>query len=97
MLNTLTIQCNTGAQRNPPVRFQARSGRTARLANGSEAIVAAIILFALSLPIVTFTPSLNMNGMSRAANQLARKTVRGHAPLAVQINALAVLQYKTAR
>lgn len=39
--------------------------------------MALFIIATFLAPLVTFTPPLNMNGMSRAANQLARKTVRG--------------------
>ena len=40
-----------------------------------EALLASMILCAFSLPIFTLQPSLNMNGMNRAANQLSRKVV----------------------
>ncbi len=42
----------------------------------SEGLMALFIIATFLAPLVTFTPPLNMNGMSRAANQLARKTVR---------------------
>lgn len=43
----------------------------------SEGLMALLIIATFLAPLVTFTPPLNMNGMSRAANQLSRKTVRG--------------------
>ena len=43
----------------------------------SEGLMALLIIATFLAPLVTFTSPLNMNGMSRAANQLARKTVRG--------------------
>ena len=42
-----------------------------------ESLMALFIIATFLAPLVTLTPPLNMNGMSRAANQLARKTVRG--------------------
>ena len=43
----------------------------------SEGLMALFIIATFLAPLFTFTPPLNMNGMSRAANQLSRKTVRG--------------------
>ena len=42
-----------------------------------ESLMALFIITTFLAPLATLTPPLNMNGMSRAANQLARKTVRG--------------------
>lgn len=43
----------------------------------SEGLMALFVIATFLVPLVTFTPPLNMNGMSRAANQLSRKTIRG--------------------
>ena len=58
----------------------AKAGRggaaTGQRCNGrSEALLASIILCAFSFPILAFQPSLDMNGMNRAASQLSRKVV----------------------
>lgn len=42
-----------------------------------EPYMACMVLFTFLLPILTFQPALDMNGMNRAANQLARKSVSG--------------------
>jgi hypothetical protein len=47
-------------------------------------IMAAPILAAFTLPILTFTPSLKMNGINSAAKQLSRKMFRGPEPLPVR-------------
>lgn len=42
-----------------------------------ETAMACIVLIAFALPIFTFLPPLDMNGVNRAANQLSRKVVSG--------------------
>ena len=43
----------------------------------SEGLMALFIIATFLAPLAMFTSPLSMNGMSRAANQLSRKTVRG--------------------
>ena len=43
----------------------------------AQAVFAALVIAGLVLPVVTFTKPLDMNGMSSAANPLARRQPRG--------------------
>jgi hypothetical protein len=43
----------------------------------AERLMATIILVALTVPILGFSPPLHMNGVNRAASQLSRKLIHG--------------------
>ena len=43
----------------------------------SEGLMALFLVATFLAPLLAFTPPLNMNGISRAANQLSRKAIRG--------------------
>ena len=55
----------------------AELGSTLRALPSVETVIACVVVVAFALPIVTFSPPVDMNGINRAANQLSRKVVAG--------------------
>ena len=58
-------------------RLVAISGTLGRLILHPERSMALVMALSLMFPLAVLAPPLDMNGMSRAANQLSRKVMRG--------------------